>query len=195
MEWKGADYEQVRQVLPDHKANVLGMAIGDITGDQTETVAVYNSRDELRVMTTRGKVEWKGNEAYGGTTLYFSSPPVDPDSDGKAAYLPIRLRLVDLDRDGKLEILTARNFGGTGRKMDVQRYFKKSNIVSLVWDGLGLAPSWKTQEIAGRVQDLVVADFDNDGDQELLAAAITKEGAIIFTDARSALIAFELNTP
>ena len=46
----------------------------------------------------------------------------------------------------------------------------------MIWDGLGLVPSWQTQEIAGRVQDLVVADFDNDGIKELLAAAITKEG-------------------
>ena len=193
MEWKGAGYEQVRKVLPAHKANVLGMTIGDIIGDQGETVAAFSPRDDLRVMLTSGKEEWKGDDPYGGTTLYFSSPPTDPDSDGTASYLPTRLRAVDLDGDSKLEILTGKNRGGTGRKMDKQRYFKKSNIVALIWDGLGLVPSWQTPEIAGRVQDLVVADFDNDGRLELLAAVITKEGAIILTDARSALISFDLN--
>ena len=195
MEWKGADYEQVRKVLPPHKANVIGMTIGDITGDQGETIAAFSPRDHLRVMNTNGKAEWKGDEPYGGTTLYFSSPPTDPDSDGTVSYLPTRLRAVDLDGNGTLEILTAKNRGGVGRKMDVQRYFTKANIVALIWDGLGLVPSWQTQEIAGRVQDLLVADFDNDGKKELLAAAIKKEGAIILTDARSALIAFDLNLP
>ena len=142
-------------------------------------------------MLTSGKEEWKGDDPYGGTTLYFSSPPTDPDSDGTASYLPTRLRAVDLDSDGKLEILTGKNRGGTGRIMDKQRYFKKSNYRRPdLGRGLGLVPSWQTQEIAGRVQDLVVADFDNDGSKELLAAAITKEGAIILTEARSALIAF-----
>lgn len=195
MEWKGAGYEQARKILPAHKANVLGMTIGNITGDQRETVAAFNTRDHLFIMNTSGKEEWKGDEAYGGTTLYFSMPPTDPAVDETVAYLPTRLRAVDLDKDGQLEILTAKNHGGTGRGMDVQRYFKKSNIVALVWDGLGLTPSWLTHEIGGRVQDFVVVDFDNDGIKELLAAAITKEGAIILTDARSALIAFELNLP
>ncbi len=193
MEWKGADYEQVRKVLPANKANVLGMTIGDITGDQGETIVAFSPRDNLRVMNTNGKEEWQGDDPYGGTTLYFSSPPTDPDSDGTASYLPTRLRAVDLDSDGKIEILTGKNRGGTGRKMDKQRYFKKSNIVALIWDGLGLVPSWQTPEIAGRVQDLIVSDFDNDGKKELLAAVITKEGSVIFTDARSALIAFDLN--
>ena len=195
MEWKGTDYEQIRKVLPPHKANVLGITIGNITDDQNETIAAFSPRDHLWVMDMNGKAEWKGNDPYGGSTLYFSSPPTDPLSDGEHSYLPTRLRAVDLDRDGKLEILTSKNSGSTGRKMDKQRYFKRSNIFGLIWDGLGLTPLWQTQEIAGRVQDLLVDDFDNDGKKELLAAVITKEGAIIFTEAHSALIAFELNTP
>ena len=39
----------------------------------------------------------------------------------------------------------------------------------------------------------MVGDFDNDGADELLVAVVAKEGAIIFTDAVSSLIAFDLN--
>ena len=195
MEWKGADYEPTNQVLAAHKANVLGMTIGDVMAKQTESIVAYTPRDRLQLLLQSGKTEWKGDDPYGGTTLYFASPPTDPDSKDSASFLPIRLRAVDLDRDGKVEILTARNFGSTGRMLDRQRYFSKSNIVALVWDGIGLTPAWQTRQLTGRVQDLVVADFDNDGSDELLAALIAKEGAIIFTDAQSTLIGFDLALP
>jgi len=195
MEWKGVDYEPTNQVLAANKANVLGMTIGDVTTEQSESIVAFTSRDRLQLLLQSGKTEWKGDDPYGGTTLYFSSPPTDPDSKDSASYFPIRLRTVDLDRNGKSEILTAKNFGSTGRMLDRQRYFSKSNILALVWDGLGLTPAWQTRQLTGRVQDLLVADFDNDGNDELLAALIAKEGAIIFTDAQSTLIAFDLALP
>lgn len=195
MEWKGVDYEPTNQVLAANKANVLGITIGDVTTEQSESIVAFTSRDRLQLLLQSGKTEWKGEDPYGGTTLYFASPPTDPDSKDSASYFPIRMRTVDLDRNGKSEILTAKNFGSTGRMLDRQRYFSKSNILALVWDGLGLTPAWQTRQLNGRVQDLLVADFDNDGIDELLAAVVSKEGAVIFTDAQSALIAFDLNLP
>jgi hypothetical protein len=73
------------------------------------------------------------------------------------------------------------------------RSFSKGRIAAMVWDGIGLATQWETQTFGGRVSDFVVGDFDNDGRDELIIAVVLKEGAIVFTDAVSSLIAFQLN--
>jgi hypothetical protein len=69
------------------------------------------------------------------------------------------------------------------------RSFKRGKIQLMEWDGMGLVPKWNTQEFAGRVSDFVVADFDNDGQDELVA----KEGSIAFTNSLSKVIAFDLD--
>jgi TolB-like protein len=195
MKWKGHDYVEDRRILPGGKANLLGLAYGDIMNDGNDSVVAFDPRDHLRVITTNGKIEWQDEEVYGGTTLYFAMPSAATGDSETPFYLPVRIRAADLNKDGKFEVLVSRNTGGTGRKLGVRRWFSKSTLEALSWDGLGLTPLWKTRELAGRIQDFVVADFDNDGADELLAAVISKEGAIIFTDAQSSLIAFDLKQP
>lgn len=195
MTWKGADYIPDRQVLPGRRANVLGLAYGDITNSGDDVIVAYNPLDHLRVLLPTGKVEWQDDETYGGTVLYFALPPEAPGAGDTPFYLPVRLRCMDLDKNGRYEVLAFRNSGSTGRLLGTQRYFKHSRIEALQWDGLGLTPLWKTRDIAGRVQDFTVADFDNDGADELLVAVVSKDGAVIFTDARSSLIAFDLKRP
>jgi TolB-like protein len=192
MVWKGADYVPDHQILPARKANVLGLAYGNIMNNGDDSFAAYNPHDHLQVILPGGKVEWKDEKTYGGTVLYFTLPSASMGSSGHPFYLPVRLRCADLDRNGKYEVLAFRNEGGTGRQLSVQRYFSRSHIEALQWDGLGLTTLWKTRDLAGRMQDFTVADFDNDGVQELLAAVVSKEGAIIFSDAQSSLIAFKL---
>ncbi|MFZ1984819.1 MAG: VCBS repeat-containing protein [Desulfatitalea sp.] len=191
-EWKGAEYVPARPILPARKANVLGLALGDIRNDGGETVACLDEDDSLRVLSPNGKSEWKSEDHYGGTALYFALPPKGPGDSDYRVYLPVRIRTADLDRNGKLEVLVAQNQDSARRLLDQQRFFSKSTIEALVWDGLGLTPAWKTRQLSGRIQDFVVADFDNDGTDELLVAVVTKDGAVIFTDAQSALVAFDL---
>ena len=110
----------------------------------------------------------------------------------KLFYLPTRTRQADLDGDQKIEALVAQNIDSSNRKLSRQRFYSSSRIMALVWDGLGMTTMWQTRKISGRVQDLVVADFDNDGQNELLAAVVSKEGSIIGTQPKSALIAYDL---
>ena len=52
---------------------------------------------------------------------------------------------------------------------------------------------WKTRKISGFVRDYAVADFDNDGKLELVAAVIISEGAVVLIgEPKSTIIAYEL---
>jgi hypothetical protein len=54
--------------------------------------------------------------------------------------------------------------------------YKTGHIECLAWDNLGLFPKWKTRKISGYISDYTVADFDNDGQDELVYAAVPKTG-------------------
>jgi hypothetical protein len=103
------------------------------------------------------------------------------------------VRTTDINKDGKPEILIARHDELSRNMLKDFRSFSKARIESLQWDGLGLAPVWKTRTFSGRTSDFTVGDFDNDGVDELVIAVVAKEGGIAFTDAKSTLIAFDLN--
>lgn len=193
MVWNGQAYVPERQLLAGRLANLLGLAYGDILNEGGESYVAYDPKDRLRVITANGRVQHTSSDVYGGTPLYFAMPPLGPGDSPASFYLPTRIRTVDLDGNGRYEVLVAHNRDSAGRLLVEQRFFGKGTVEALSWDGLGLAPVWRTRQLSGRVQDFLVADFNNDGILNLLVVIIAKEGAIIFTDAQSALVAFELN--
>jgi hypothetical protein len=76
------------------------------------------------------------------------------------------------------------------------RKFTKTHIEAFTWDGLGLRPIWKTRTMSGYIQDYTVGDFDNDGNDELVAALVIKEGRVtVISEAKSTIIAYDLTKP
>jgi hypothetical protein len=65
----------------------------------------------------------------------------------------------------------------------------------LSWDGLGLALNWKTRKIHGYVSDFAIADFDNDGEEEIVAAVVMSKGASFVVKPKSAIISYDLTIP
>jgi TolB-like protein len=192
MSWKGGEYVPERQVLKARKGNLLGLAYGDIMHNDGESAVVLDEEDHLRLLSLDGKRQWKSEDKYGGTMLHYLPPAKALGDMNAKTYLPVRIRTADLDGNGKPEVLAIQNHDRARRIMVQQRIFSTGRIEALVWDGLGLASAWQTRPLSGRIQDFAVGDFDNDGVTELLIGIVTKEGAVIFTDAQSSLVAFDL---
>ena len=134
---------------------------------------------------------WEDGDRSGGNTTYFTLPKTEPGNPNQQ-FFPLRIRTTDIDRDGRPEILVARHDELARSMLQGFRSFRKGRIAAMQWDGLGLTAQWETQTFGGRVSEFVVGDFDNDGQDELIIAVVSKEGAIVFTDAVSSLIAFDL---
>lgn len=193
MQWEGDRLVPGKQLLPARKANVLGVAYGDVTQDGQNVLIGYSPSDRLRLFNPSGEYSWEDSDRTGGNMIFFKPPKNDPGMENKQ-FFPLRVRLVDIDHNGETEVLVARHEELTRNLAKNFRSFSKARLESKVWNGLTLVDQWKTQELPGRVSDFVVGDYDNDGADELLVAVVAKEGAIIFSDAVSHLIAFELNT-
>ncbi len=192
MVWQNGQYEKSARILPAHKANLLGLSYGDFQNNRNDTLVGYDESDKLRLFEIKGDEIWTSAEHYGGSPISYSLPGIGPGDLGRPFFLPVRTRLADLDGDSKLEALVVQNTDTAGRKLEQHRIYKSARIMALSWDGLGMMPTWRTRKISGRIQDLAVADFDNDGQNELVAAVVSKEGSVIGSQPKCALIAYDL---
>jgi hypothetical protein len=89
-------------------------------------------------------------------------------------YLPPRIRLLDLNKDGKLEMLVVKNDENLSA---LSRYksFKTAYLECLAWDGLNFKSLWKTDPVPKYISDWAVADLDRDGRLDLIYAVVVKE--------------------
>jgi hypothetical protein len=193
MTWHGSDYEPDNQILSSGSANLMGFAFGNVLNDGQDLAVAYDSSDHIRIFNAAGKKEWSSGEPYGGSMLHLVMPVSSPGDPGDFAYLPMRIYIMDIDGDGKNEVIAVKNFEITDRHLARFRHFSHFQIEALSWNGLGLVTAWKTQKSSGRISDFAVGDFDNDGKDELVAAVILKEGSIVGTEKKSAVIAYDLN--
>lgn len=190
--WQGGEYVPSRTIRLKEPANLLGFIAGDISNDKSETFVAYTDYDRLVVSDASGRNNWKSEDVHGGSMTYFMMDKEEPDQLENRKYLPVRLLLVDLDNDGTLEIITARNNEMSKRKLQSFRRFSSGYIESLSWDRIGMNANWKTPKMAGRISDFAIGDFDNDGQLELMATIVLVEGDVIGTRPKSTIIAYNL---
>ena len=192
MSWQGDRPVPGRQLLPGGKANLMGLAYGDIMNNGVSVVATYSDWDRVRIYSTGGEKLWEDGDRTGGDKLFFNLPKTDVGQPNRQ-FFPLRIQTADIDQDGKVEVLIARHDELANSMLKEFRFFKKAKIGSTLWNGLGLLPEWETQSLSGRISDFTVGDIDQDGVDELVIALVTKEGAIMFTDSVSKVITFDLN--
>ena len=194
MTWDGSGYQPGNRILPPGRANLMGFAYGDVLNDGQDLAVAYNSTDHIQIFNASGKKEWQEEgEPYGGSMLHLVMPLSSPGDTGAPFYLPMRIYVMDIDADGKNEVIATKNIDVAGRHLARFRHFSHFQIEALSWNGLGLATAWKTPENSGDIRDFAVGDFDNDGKDELVAAIVLKEGSIVGTEKKSAVIAYDLN--
>ena len=72
----------------------------------------------------------------------------------------------------------------------LNRIYDRANLVLLNWSGMGLVENWKTPEIAGYIADYQIRDVDNDGEDEVVMAAVSKRA--LTGKASSVVLVYEL---
>jgi len=85
------------------------------------------------------------------------------------------------------------NHDVTGSFLSQSRYYKSGHIQCLEWDAIGMRMKWKTQK-TGYISDYVIADLNNDGQDEVAFSVVLKSGPIV-TNARSYIASLTLKPP
>ena len=201
LKWNKGKYAPAdRQIVPKWM-NVYSFNYGDVLNNGQKVIIAFTHNDHLLIIDKNGNEEWISSERYGGSATYLEdisetdsikNRRTDDPKAMKYIYLPQRLHIVDLDKDGKKEVVVVRNVDTAGRVFSRLRMFKSGHIECLFWDSLGLYQKWKTREVPGHISDYILGDLDNDGQDELVFSVVAKTGSV-FGKARSFIVSQDIN--
>jgi hypothetical protein len=175
--------------------NIYGFDYGDVFNDGRNLLAAYTRDDTIRIYNDAGVELYTSKETFGGNPAYLEhiqsvkqggNPDLNPRVPPRT-YLPQRLFVTDLEGNGKTEILTAVNKELAGRILERLRLFADGRLECLAWSGSGLFTRWKTHTFSGYVSDIALADFDGDGQPEVVIAVVAESGSMIMTEPKSLL--------
>jgi len=187
MKWESGEYKpSVRQNLPE-SITVYGFTYGEVTHDGREMTVAYSYNDRIRIMDKSGDEEWTSSEPYGEGMIFLEffdrldateKVPQDPEKLDRY-FLPQRIHIADLDKDGKNDLLLVKNHDVSGETFSRIRMFNNGHIECLTWNQLGLGLKWRTQKISEYISDVTIADLNNDGNDELIFSVVSKTGKIL----------------
>jgi TolB-like protein len=196
MKWQSPEYVPADPLKTPRGTNLLGLPVGDVINDGRETIVAYKEDDRIQVIDGSGDTLWENRERFGGSMLYASIPWDYRGQVENKWYYPLRLVVWYNKAKKESQVIAVQNFDAARMALDQFRYFTKTHIAGLTWDSIGLGPSWKTRDLSGYIQDFNVGDFDNDGQDELIAALVIKEGRVaLLSEPKSTVIAYELTSP
>jgi len=159
-----------RIVMPDY-INLFEFTLADIDGDGRREIVAISRADRLYVVRPDGSVLWVSEEFYGGTSRYIgedydlvgrkgldidSTPSYDvigKENTGKRIYIPSRIISMDVNGDGKDDVVVNKNLSYASRHIENYKSFKTSEIYALGWNGIALAEVWQTRKIDGYIPD------------------------------------------
>jgi TolB-like protein len=196
LRWQNSDYVPTDPISTPRKTNLMGLTVGDVMNDGRETAVAYKEGDRIQVIDSSGDTLWGNRERFGGSMIYAAIPLDDRGQVLNKWFYPLRLVVWYNKAKKESEVIAVQNQDLTSNTLQEFRYFNKTHIAGFTWDGVGLGPSWKTRQLTGYIQDFTVGDFDNDGQDEIIAALVIKEGRVAFIgEAKSTIIAYELTNP
>lgn len=185
--WKGKKLEKTSQDgalknLP-REVNIYSMNLADLDGDGAEDIIAMSDSGKLDLYNRNGKTLWESSEDYGGKIIR-TRPQTKLDISKEVteeyykALSPVNPKVIlrDLDGDGKLEVIVAKNIPAMGGALKGLGGFGDSKLLTLRWNGVTLVEDWETQKLGGYVTDIAIVDIDNDGQDELAASVVFKSG-------------------
>ncbi|MBQ3172434.1 MAG: VCBS repeat-containing protein [Mailhella sp.] len=161
-----------------------------VTVTETENLATFNTKGQPLAVSQdvycAGTTYILGDRGIGGLSAH--------EDDEIMSYVPIRLVVVDLDRDGRYEVLAVKPVTTAGKLFTNYRTYPQGEVHALIWDGMALDLLWKTRRIKGTVCDVTVADVDNNGRLDLVVTVNSFGGIMNGTNTRCALFIYPLDT-
>lgn len=192
------------KVVPEQRyylprgVNLYGFNQIDLEKTGEQDILYIDENEYLRVVSTSGELKWKSDEPYGGSDKYFErnfdkEASSEKNISKKKIYVQPRILVKDTNNDNEKEVIIGRNESQTGRIFKDTRFYNRSEIQNLIWNGISFVENWRTKKIDGYLSDFQIKDVDNDGDEELVVAVILRYD-IMQLKLKSAVLVYELKS-
>ncbi len=174
--WRGDRLVEGDRIPLPEGTSVFGFSVGDALNDGRQLIVGFDAKNYLVVIGDDGRREYKSAGAFGGSLNYLEYSSSSQFSHADRFYLPLRVHLADLDGDGKMEIVTARNEDAARSLLSRYRSFSKGQVVGLGWEKIAMKEKWATDVVTDFVVDTAVADLSGDGRSQVIFVVSTSGG-------------------
>lgn len=194
MEYKDGRVRSAAPVSIPPFINIFNFTLGRLGNSGIQMVAAIKLPSEHLFLFEGSNQAWESRDEYGGTMNYLEPQGVT-DGNRKREFIPSRILIADIDRDGQNELIVAQNDRGGVPFMSNQRSFSGGTIQAFKYSNLSLTPFFRTRRLPGPGVDYHLADINNDGIQDLVVAVVTEQKSGMMKEGRSVIVAYELSRP
>ncbi|MDH5298325.1 MAG: VCBS repeat-containing protein, partial [Desulfobulbaceae bacterium] len=185
--------------VPD-MVNLFDFAVADLDGDGASEVIAIDQYDHLLVRRQSGKILYQSDDYYGGTTRFIGGQEAMGMADKATiedlgrVYVPSRLVIADVNRDGLPDVLINKNLSSSSRVFRNAKSYPSGEIHALTWNGIALTELWRTRKIDGYISDYQL-NPDKDGSGGTLAVGIVLRGGVVdsLADGESTVLSYRLD--
>jgi len=147
LELKGSKLVPVGGITGSSQIEFPTLALGDVTADgQVESLGLSQT-EKLTVVSPSGTVLYRSGDTFGGTNNVVILPDRNPKNEDITYSLNAPLMVIDLDGDGRSEVLAVHNTD-TARRVSVNlSHYRKGSVFGLSWTGTTMATTWRTPQV------------------------------------------------
>jgi hypothetical protein len=196
LSWKAGNYVPVEKLNLPEDVNVYSFVY--LNDPERPGRILYLSRnDRLMVATEKAKVEYTSSETYGGS-LNKVQGKLDPivstpmELRKNMSYIQPRMIVTSDLLQGRKEVILSKNKPSTLNFFSSYRSFASGEVISLSWDGALMRENWRTQVISDYIASYGIADFKNNGQQQLVTASVQSGGIPYVSETNSVLFCYDL---
>lgn len=157
--------KEIRRLPRLKKAHFYTLTLYDINKDGNPEFIGLGGNDSLHVWDSDGKILWSEDQRIGGTNNVIQVGDVPSSSQNKPwVSINSRLTIIDIDGDGKKELIAVKNIALLG-SLETMNVYVKGHLIAYRFDGASLTQRWNTKEIP-----YCITDIQATGDTLFLAA-------------------------
>ncbi len=159
-------YSRGKKLFLPSGLNLFDFVIADIDGDGNEEKVAITKNMKMAVYDQENSLVWLSEADFGGSVNYLGNrwrgkdgsvtgPTFKGDDENlqDLEYVPIRLIAMDVNNDGKSDIISAKNTLSTYRFLSNLRSFNGGNVVCMGWNGSEMVELWGTDTLGGYLAD------------------------------------------
>ncbi len=193
MKWDGSDFVKAGEMSLPTMASIFNFTLADLNGSGKAYCVLVGPSYDIRIFNEKQDQIWASAESYAATGKYIPFQPASGQGYEEVWwYVTARIVPVDLDGDGRQEIVVTRNMDRADGLIEKMRMFYQGTIFSLYWNGLQLVENWRTPNISGYLPDYTVADVGNVGRPALVMCVGQRSLKGFFEVDTSHVVAFTL---
>ncbi|MEW6594498.1 MAG: FG-GAP-like repeat-containing protein [Thermodesulfobacteriota bacterium] len=191
---KGKLVKGAQVQLPEW-VNVFDFSMADLDNDGSKEIVAIDQYDRLVVAKQSGTILWKSDDFFGGTNRFIGGrKPLEEqradetgDYEGRI-YIPSRLVIADLNKDGIVDVLANKNLSSSSRLFKNMKNYPSGELHALTWNGIALTEIWRTRKIDGYIADYLLRPDKKEPTAELLVGLVLRQGDLDFFSSKNSTV-------